>query len=212
MLRQPTRKREAPKFIDLLRKAHEQRKLAFRGSLAKLDDHARFQNFLAPLQAKEWVVYSKAPFGGPARVLKYLGRYTHRVAISNPRIVAMADGKVSFLWKDYRHGNKRRVMKLSAVEFLRRFLRHVLPKGFVRIRHYGLLANRHREKKLALCRGLLGVGRREPQGGQGERTANVDELEMPCPVCRQGSMIYLLRFEAGESPTLSLGVSVADTS
>ena len=105
----------------------------------------------------EWVVYAKPPWGGAATVLKYLARYTHKAAISNHRLVDLADGRVSFRWKDYAHGGRPGIMTLDSVEFVRRFLMHVLPSGFVRVRHYGLLANRHRQEKLARCRELLGM-------------------------------------------------------
>ena len=117
-------------------------------------DH--FACWLRQLGKLEWVVYAKRPFGGPEQVWKYLARYTHRVAISNQRLVAFQDGQVTFRWKDYAHGNAQKEMPLSVVEFTRRFLLHVLPRGFVRIRHYGFLANRCRQEKLALCKRLLG--------------------------------------------------------
>ena len=198
------------KFLGRVKKAHEQGKLVLGGQLSNLAERSSFRAYLAKLRAKEWVVYAKPPFGGPARVLKYLGRYTHRVAISNRRIVAMAEGTVSFLWKDYAHGNRRRVMKLAAAEFLRRFLRHTLPKGFVRIRHYGFLANRHREEKLDLCRHLLAVRTAAVcENPSTSETARTEEAA-PCPVCRQGSMVFLLRFEAGEQPCIQ--VPLLDTS
>src|SRR5262249_57788868 len=105
----------------------------------------------------DWDVHVKRPWGGPKTVLKYLARYTHKTAISNQRLLRMEDGQVYFRWKDYAHGRQWRIMKLSAIEFVRRFLMHVLPSGFVRVRHYGILANRHRQEKLALCRELLGI-------------------------------------------------------
>src|SRR3954453_4977724 len=126
----------------------------FRGKLA---DAGAFQRRLAASAATEWVVYSKPPFGGPEQVLKYLARYTHRVAISNRRLVSLEDGDVAFHWKDYAHGGDQKTMTLKATEFIRRFLLHVLPSGFVRIRHYGFLANRVCQEKLALCGALLGV-------------------------------------------------------
>ena len=129
--------------------------LRFFNSLAALQDPDAFASYLAPVAQAEWVVYAKAPFGGPQQVLDYLGRYTHRVAISNNRLIDFADGQVAFAWKDYRHESRRKVMRLDAQEFVRRFLLHVLPTGFQRIRHYGLLANRHREIKLEHCRQLL---------------------------------------------------------
>ncbi len=114
--------------------------------------HAAFADQLAPLRRADWVVYAKRPFGGPEQVLAYLGRYTHRVAIANSPLVALEDGRVSFRWKDYRHHDKQKVMALAAEEFIRRFLLHVLPDGFHRIRHYGFLANGHRAARLEQCR------------------------------------------------------------
>jgi hypothetical protein len=124
-----------------------------------LEDEVAFRAHLAPLRKTEWVVYAKRPFAGPAEVLAYLARYTHRVAIGNSRLLDLDDTHVSFRWKDYRENGRRKtkVMRLGVGEFMRRFLLHVLPDGFHRIRHYGLFANGHREDKLALCRKLLGV-------------------------------------------------------
>jgi hypothetical protein len=129
--------------------------LSFFGELAGLADYAAFRRCLAKLRRIDWVVYAKCPFAGPAQVLAYLGRYTHRVAIANSRLVALAGGTVSFRWGDYRHHNKLKLMRLTADEFIRRFLLHTLPDGFHRIRHYGFLANGHRASKLAQCRRLL---------------------------------------------------------
>ena len=130
-------------------------RLHFHGALAELADPARFRAFCLQLRRKQWVVYAKPPFGGPEQVLKYLARYTHRVAIANSRITAADSDSVSFRYNDYARGNRNRVLTLEAVEFLRRFLQHVLPDRFVRIRHYGFLANRARKQKLPLCRLLL---------------------------------------------------------
>ncbi|HEY7314532.1 MAG TPA: IS91 family transposase [Gemmataceae bacterium] len=143
------------KYLAFLRQAREQGKLTFPASLAALQDAEAFANWLSPLYAKEWVVYAKPPFGGPQRVLKYLARYTHRVAISNHRLVKLEEGRVTFRYKDYAESARQKIMSLAAEEFLRRFVQHVLPKGFVKVRHYGLLANRHREDRLTLCRRLL---------------------------------------------------------
>src|SRR5712691_10408197 len=125
------------------------------GDLEPLRDPPAFARYLALLKKAEWEVYAKAPFGGPQHVLEYLGRYTHRVAISNRRLLALEDGQVSFQWKDYRDGQQQKVMTLSADEFIRRFLQHAVPPGFQRIRYYGFLANCHRAEKLDLCRQLL---------------------------------------------------------
>jgi hypothetical protein len=142
-------------FLDALEVAYAAAKLQFFGDLAELRDPTAFARYLAPLRDKKWVVYAKAPFGGPQHVLEYLGRYTHRVAISNWRLLALENGQVSFEWKDYRDGNQSKVMTLPVDEFIRRFLQHALPPGFQRIRYYGFLANCHRQAKLALCRQLL---------------------------------------------------------
>ena len=131
------------KYLALLRQAFE------KGQLAGWPDPASFHHWLSPLHAKEWVVYAKRPFGGP------LARYTHRVAISNRRLLSLEEGQVTFRYKDYSDGQRHRTMTLTAEEFLRRFVQHVLPKGFVKVRHYGLLANRHREERLEVCRRLL---------------------------------------------------------
>ncbi len=125
------------------------------GKLAGFENARAFEAWVGQLQAKDWVVYSKPPFGGPAQVLKYLARYTHRVAIGNSRLVSLEEGRVTFGYKDYADASKSKAMTLDGVEFLRRWVQHVLPRGFVKVRHYGLLANRHREAKLAACRRLL---------------------------------------------------------
>ena len=142
-------------FLEALEKAHADGELQFFGDLEPLRDRPAFLRHLAPLRDSEWVVYAKAPFGGPQHVLNYLGRYTHRVAISNERLRSLEDGQVSFAWKDYRHQQRRQVMTVSAEEFIRRFLQHALPRGFQRIRYYGFLANCHRQNKLEFCRRLL---------------------------------------------------------
>ena len=142
-------------FLEHLQDAFETGKLRFFGKLAGLADPITFSAHLAGLRRIEWVVYAKPPFGGPEQVLAYLGRYTHRVAIANSRLVGLDQGQVSFRWKDYRHHDKPKLMTLTADEFIRRFLLHVLPDGFHRIRHYGLFANGHRVAKLVQCRLLL---------------------------------------------------------
>lgn len=144
-------------FLEALEKAFRNHQLAFFGELEPLRDETAFRAYLDPLRQTEWVVYARKPFGGPQTAIQYLGRYTHRVALSNNRILAVADGKVTFQWKDYRRKDrhKSRTMTLDAEEFIRRFLIHTLPPGFQRIRYFGLLANRHRQQSLALCRTLL---------------------------------------------------------
>jgi hypothetical protein len=142
-------------FLDELRTAFDAGQLGFCGDLADLAKPAGFARRLRDLRRVEWVVYAKPPFGGPEQVLAYLGRYTHRVAIANSRLVTVTEDEVAFRWKDHRHHGKSKVMALGADEFIRRFLLHTLPDGFHRIRHYGFLANGHRAAKLALCRELL---------------------------------------------------------
>jgi hypothetical protein len=149
-------------FLHYLEKAFVAGELTFFKSHRHLHEPAVFRRYLAPVWKTEWVIYIKRPFAGPEQVLDYVGRYTHRVAISNHRLVSMDNGKVSFRWKDYRDGDRQKTMTLDGEEFLRRFLIHVLPDGFHRIRYYGFLANCHRERKLALCRKLLGMAPMEP--------------------------------------------------
>ena len=143
------------KFIAALKRAFRRGKLVFHGRLRCLSNLKMFRALLHSVFAHDWVVYAKKPFGGPEHVLQYLARYTHRVAISNHRLISLEDGKVTFRWKDYAHGNRQRTMTLGADEFLRRFFLHVLPHGFVRIRFFGFLANRSRANMLPLCRSLL---------------------------------------------------------
>jgi hypothetical protein len=172
------------KFIDLLKRARRGGKLAFQGDLAGLADDDAFNGYLAAACRQPWVVYSKPPFGGPESVLKYLARYTHRVAISNHRLINLEGGKVTFKWKDYADGSRRKLMTLDAVEFIRRFLLHVLPKSFVRIRHCGILANRVRAQNLARCRELL---RATPPAA----ALATDDAPMPCDVCGRGTMVVV---------------------
>ena len=168
------------KFIDGLQQAFTQKRLNFSGLIQHLAEAKSFAEFLRKLHREEWVVYTKPSFGGPEQVLRYLGRYTHRVAISNHRLIAFDGDHVTFRWKDYAHGNKKRKMTLSAEEFARRFLLHVLPKGFVRIRHFGFMANSQRTASLELCRQLLDM---EPTAGSTE-TSNTNSARL-CPSCHQ---------------------------
>ena len=142
-------------FIEALQHAFEGRRLGFFGDLSGLAEPAAFARLIVDMRKIDWVAYAKPPFGGPEQVLAYLGRYTHRVAIANSRLVSIENGQVAFRWKDYRHHDKAKIMTLAADEFIRRFLLHTLPGGFHRIRHYGFLANGCRAAKLALCRRLL---------------------------------------------------------
>jgi predicted RNA-binding Zn-ribbon protein involved in translation (DUF1610 family) len=143
------------KFIDGLKRLYRRKKFGRAGPAALFSEPKQFAKLLGRLRRQDWVVYAKPAFGGPQQVLRYLGRYTHRIAISNHRLLAFDGERITFRWRDYAHGNKSRVMTLHAIEFLRRFFLHVLPKGFVRIRHFGFLANRFRTDRLALCRQLL---------------------------------------------------------
>jgi hypothetical protein len=184
-------------FLDALEDAFYQGKLLFRGEIVPLQDALSFAERLTAEEGREWVVYAKPPFGGAQRALEYLGRYTHRVALSNERLLAVRNNEVTFQWKDYRHKHKQRsrVMTLEADEFIRRFLIHALPAGFQRIRHYGLLANRHRQEDLALCRTLLSHPITEllPATVPCLLLLAALTLRPPvrCPKCGKGSMIRL---------------------
>jgi hypothetical protein len=188
------------KFLTRLRGAYDKGLLEFHRSTGELAEESRFKEWLSVLYEKNWVVYSKRPFGGPEKVLRYLANYTHRTAISNHRLVRLHDGKVSFLWKDYAHGCRRRVMTLTAGEFLRRFLMHVLPKGFVRIRHSGFLANRHRSHKLKPCRELLHCDGDVSTSAGSDASQDVLPDSVSCSECDDGVMQRVYRFEAGEAP------------
>lgn len=169
------------KFLAELKQLQLQSKLQFHGSLLQLSEPERFRQFLRQLYSKDWVVYAKPPFGGAEHVLHYLARYTHRVAISNHRLVAFSEGRVSFRWKDYAHGSKQKVMTVPADEFLRRFLIHVLPKGLVRIRHFGLFANRRRSTSLLRCRFLLSVAASPQQPAS--------SAQLRCPLCSEPMLV-----------------------
>jgi predicted Zn-ribbon and HTH transcriptional regulator len=203
------------KFLALLEGLYKNGKLSFFGQLAPLRDRSAWEAFLAPLRKAEWVVYSKPPFGGARQVLKYLARYTHRVAISNRRILSLSGGKVRFRWKDYAHGSKQRTMELAAGEFIRRFLLHVIPPGFVRIRHYGFLANRLRVKKLEIARALLGhpaaeAGPASPDGSGDALPLGKVVDPFLCPRCKQGRLVIV----GDIRPVVngSAGMEVSDTS
>ena len=172
-------------FLDKLAAAHRDDKLRFFGELGALADGHKFAATLAPLRRAEWIVFAKRPFAGPEQVLAYLSRYTHRIAISNRRLVGMDDRTITFTWKDYRHGADAKRMSLSADEFIRRFLLHVLPGGFQRIRHYGFLANGHRRAKLATIRTLLDAAPPEAvvTDMPDEPAAAAPDATPPCPCC-----------------------------
>ena len=174
-------------FLDRLRAAFAAGELRFSGALATLADAGAFADRLKMLRGAEWVVYAKRPFAGPEQVLAYLGRYTHRVAIANSRLVGLTEGRVSFTCKDYRDGGKAKVVTLAADEFIRRFLLHAVPDGFHRVRHVGFLANGHRAARLALCRSLLAAS--EPELSAVDETAQeaadrpLGDAFATCPAC-----------------------------
>lgn len=193
-------------FLEHLEKTFAAGQLQFFAALDSLREPSAFQRYLAPLRKAEWVVYAKPPFAGPEQVLDYVGRYTHRVAISNNRIIGIEDGAVRFRWKDYRHSNRQKVMTVSADEFIRRFLLHVLPEGFHRIRYYGFLGNRHRAEKLDRCRDLLGMPGPQPSDSRPPKDYR-DRYEdltghslRTCPVCHQGQMIIIETFNGVTGP------------
>jgi|SRR5208282_398484 len=186
------------KFLDHLKHCFKKGDLAFPDSIRHLNEPETFESFRTHFYHKKWVVYCKPPFGGPKGVLQYLGRYTHRIAISNNRILANRDGKVSFLWRDYADDNHQKTMTLQTDEFIRRFLLHVLPDRFVRIRHFGLLANRNRQDNIALCHTMMGgvkkatkEKRRETWQEQLLRITGIDVTV--CPFCQKGKMCRIER-------------------
>jgi hypothetical protein len=182
------------KFVAALKRAFQDGQLSFHGDLRLLAQPKSFAAWLRPLFRKDWVVYSKPPFGGPDYVLRYLGRYTHRVAISNHRLLSFADHQVTFRWRDSAHKNEQRRMTLSLDEFLRRFLLHLLPDGFVRIRNFGFLANRHRATFLPLCFQLLDRTKHTEQDTPGAQDSR--DLWL-CPKCA-APMIVVERLTAAE--------------
>ena len=179
------------KLLAFLKQSYQRNDLCFSGTLAALSQPRAFHSLLHTLRSKEWVVYSKPPFGGPEHVLKYLARYTHRVAISNGRLLGLDNGQVRFRWRDSRHNNRSSVMNLDAVEFIRRFLLHVLPAGFVKIRHFGLLANRNRGQALALCRSHLHAV--APDISSLLTDPQRSALNRSCPQCKRGSLLVVAR-------------------
>ena len=202
------------KLLAFLRAAFDADRLQFHGSIESLRDRGAFEELLRSIQKKEAVVYAKPPFGGPEQVLKYLARYTHRVAISNHRLLAIDDGKVTFRWKDYALDKRNRKMTLDATEFIRRFLLHVFPKGFVRIRYYGFLANRRRKANLDLCRALLGhqppvdLDTRALAAGGDDESGQVlrdtdsnedSESRRRCPACKKGRLVRLCKLRPFET-------------
>ncbi len=180
------------KFVDGLQKAFRKKSLTFAGQIQHLSEPKHFAAFLRPLFRQDWVVYAKPAFGGPEQVLRYLGRYTHRVAISNHRLLSFDGNHVTFRWRDYSRGNKARTMTVSAAEFIRRFLLHVLPKGFVRIRHFGFMANSQRSVSMELCHRLLGMAPVPPP----EEVPSTSSAWL-CPICH-APMTVIERLTATE--------------
>jgi hypothetical protein len=192
------------KFVAGLKSAFYNKELLLPGSLQALEGERVFAAFLRKLFRQDWVVYAKPPFGGPEHVLHYLARYTHRVAISNHRLLRLTDGQVTFRWKDYAHGNKNRTMTISADEFLRRFLLHVLPKGFVRIRFFGFMASRRRTALLPQCQDLLLAPSQPLTSAPAPATAAV-VATWTCPICG-GPMVLVERFTAQQIVDPSAGL------
>jgi Putative transposase/Transposase zinc-binding domain len=205
------------KFIAFLREARKQDRLTYTGQWSALADLEEFNRWLRELSRSEWVVYAKPPFGGPEQVLKYLARYTHRVAISNSRLLELNDDKVTFRYKDYAAGQVTKTMTVGVQEFTRRFLLHVLPRGLVRIRYYGFLANCCRAQKLKLCRRLLSAGKTE-LGSVGEvqqtgAESDPETARTTCPSCRRGKMIIVEKIEAVRGTDSGIALpSAANTS
>jgi hypothetical protein len=179
------------KYLTALYGAYTQRHLQLAGATAALADSRTFQRFLAPLWQQPWIVYAKPPFASAQHVVSYLGRYTHRVALSNDRLVAVHDGQVAFRWRDRRRGNRPKVLTLTATEFIRRFLLHVLPLGFMRIRHYGVLGNRCRTPRIATCRRLFAQPTPPPLSAASAATVirRLTGIDIErCPQCHQGRL------------------------
>jgi hypothetical protein len=195
-------------FLEYLQQAFDSGKLRFFRALEQLQDGRQFARYLAPVRKMKWTVYAKAPFAGPEQVLDYVGRYTHRVAISNHRLQDIEAGQIRFQWKDYRDHNRQKTMTLSAEEFIRRFLLHTLPDGFQRIRYFGFLGNRYRKEKLARCRELLSMASPEkaPSGSSVRQDYRDQHEELTghslreCPVCHRGRMFAVETLQPHKSP------------
>jgi hypothetical protein len=187
------------KFLDSLKKSFDQNKLLFVGQIVPLAEADAFNGLMNGLRKKPWVVYAKKPFGSPAHVLDYLGRYTHRVALSNNRICSVHNGEVTFAYRDRKNQDRRKLMTLDAEEFIRRFLLHVIPKGFMRVRHYGFLAN-HSKDCLSKCRQLIGLTPAPPPPPQ----RSTEELMLAlmgidihrCPLCQKGTLVWISQLAA----------------
>jgi len=184
------------KLLAFLKRSYRHSELRFTGRLSELSTPRAFHSLLSSLRRRQWVVYSKPPFGGPEHVLKYLARYTHRVAISNGRLLSLDNGQVHFRWRDSRHHNRSSTMRLDATEFIRRFLLHVLPAGFVKIRHFGLLANRNRRKALALSRLYLCATAADLSSLLSKQQNAA--LNRSCPQCRCGTLHVIAHYSAAQ--------------
>ncbi|MCK4496498.1 MAG: transposase, partial [Candidatus Aminicenantes bacterium] len=196
-------------FVELLMKAFNQDRLKFYGKISHLSNPESFAQLIKKCFNTEWVVYAKPPFGGAEKVLDYLGRYTHRIAISNNRLLRVKDGKVSFSWRNYQQENKVQTMTLEAEEFIRRFLLHVLPSGFMRIRYFGFLSNRHRTKKFKRCREIFHDNQIKEKSQSLDWKSRYEFLTGKpvdlCPFCHKGHLIPIqnllpLRFPVTRPP------------
>lgn len=197
------------KFLSLLAAAFRNNQLRFSGRPTCLADTTAFDRFLRQLRSKTWVVYAKRPFGSPEHVVKHLARYTHRVAISNGRLTEITDHEVTFRRRDSADSNRQKLMTLDAISFIRRFLLHILPAGFVKIRHFGFMANRNRREAVALCRSLLPP---PPDGGTTFLTENQRRaVDRKCPFCNTGTLHLIGRIPTGEIIPAGIALSV-DTS
>ena len=196
------------KFLAFLNAAFHERKLRFGGTLQHLSHPAWFHRLVRQLRSRHWVVFARRPFSGPRHVIRYLARYTHRVAIANGRLISLQNGQVTFRWRDSADGNRQKLMTINAVEFIRRFLLHVLPRGFVKIRHFGFLANRHRREALALCRALV------PMPDQPNTEIDLQQTlpERKCPVCKSGILRILERISGAASLRAAVLVANFNTS
>jgi Putative transposase/Transposase zinc-binding domain len=195
------------KFVAYLKSAFRSGQMGFHGQLKSLGEKSNFVQWLKRVAGSEWVVYAKPPFGGPRQVLKYLARYTHRVAISNQRLVSLENGQVTFRWRNYAHASEHATMTLPAAEFIRRFVLHVLPNGFVKVRHFGFLANRCRSSSVLLCRKLLAAPSSEPPDADSRSNEQQAHTADHCPRCKLGSMrmieILMPRISVAVSPGVS---------
>jgi Putative transposase len=184
------------KFIEYLQKAYSAGELEFPGNTTKYATHDGFTRLIRDISSKDWVVFSKKPFAGPQQVLDYIGRYTHRVAISNNRIVDVQNGNVTFTYKDRKDNDSKRLKTVDSLEFIRRFLIHVLPKGFMKIRHFGFLANKRKKENVQLCRKLIGIDSRQPESAKKTSSELMFDLTgidiTRCPCCREGTMIVVI--------------------